>query len=172
MNSSTERLVRLLGLAAIGVVAAFAFVSRKERETPIELSHVLPGIELSSIPGVSIQRAMAFGLPRIQCGSDSLKAKNASIEDLLGHAFPVPEGGLCVRAKLRETMVDFSAQLAKALKAPVFDETGMEGSYDAETHWNSSPGNTLIAVLKNRGLELQPTKRPLKQLVISKAHID
>ena len=153
MNSSTERLVRLLGLAAIGVVAAFAFVSRKERETPIELSHVLPGIELSSIPGVSIQRAMAFGLPRIHCSSDSLKAKNASIEDLL-------------------TMVDFSARLAKALKAPVFDETGMEGSYDAETHWNSSPGNTLIAVLKNRGLELQPTKRPLKQLVISKAHID
>jgi uncharacterized protein (TIGR03435 family) len=63
------------------------------------------------------------------------------------------------------TLVDY---LERYLGTVVSDQTRLEGSYDIDFKWDSTPDGLKQALLDKTGLELVPTKMPIEMLVVEK----
>jgi uncharacterized protein (TIGR03435 family) len=65
------------------------------------------------------------------------------------------------------SMDGFAEALQTILGAPVVNETGIAGSFDAEFGWGDDPVTTVTTVLRDRfGLRLSPGRRDLEALVV------
>jgi uncharacterized protein (TIGR03435 family) len=68
---------------------------------------------------------------------------------------------------------DFANQFDSILQIPVFDETQINGNYDCTLTWKQRPGESMNdafkrAVSEQLGLEFEPSRRVIKQLVVEK----
>jgi uncharacterized protein (TIGR03435 family) len=63
------------------------------------------------------------------------------------------------------TLVDY---LERCLGTVVSDQTRLEGSYDIDFKWDSTPDGLKQALLDKTGLELVPTNMPVEMLVVEK----
>lgn len=71
----------------------------------------------------------------------------------------------------RSTMADFAGTLADMLLRPVFDETGMEGSYDIVLSWRFGNTESLKKAVKEQlGIEMVEDHRAVELLIIT--HIE
>ena len=62
---------------------------------------------------------------------------------------------------------DLALLLQRELNRPVLDETGLEGRYDFELHWDiRNPISVLDFVRDNLGLELRPQVREMEHLIV------
>jgi uncharacterized protein (TIGR03435 family) len=69
------------------------------------------------------------------------------------------------------TVATFASFLADYIKRPVFDETGMDGSFDFSLSWNKvSQASLQEAVKQQLGLQLVDDKRSLQLLIVE--HIE
>lgn len=65
-----------------------------------------------------------------------------------------------------------AGSLERALRKPVFDETGVTGAFDFEVGWSSSSDESIAAaVRKDLGLELVPVRRQVRWLVVESLQI-
>lgn len=68
----------------------------------------------------------------------------------------------------------FAARLARELERPVLDETGLKGAFDFKLEYvknfsEPTEGPSIFGALRQLGLKLLPTKRPVSHLVIDHA---
>jgi uncharacterized protein (TIGR03435 family) len=69
----------------------------------------------------------------------------------------------------RSTMADFAGTLADMLLRPVFDETGMEGTYDIVLSWKfGNPESLKKAVKEQLGVEMVEDHRAVELLIITR----
>ncbi len=69
------------------------------------------------------------------------------------------------------TMATFASVLADYIKRPVFDETGLDGSFDFSLSWNlGNPAALQDAVKQQLGLQLVDDRRSLELLIVE--HIE
>jgi uncharacterized protein (TIGR03435 family) len=73
--------------------------------------------------------------------------------------------------KMQSTVGAFAIQLSDYIKRPVFDETGMDGTFDLSLFWKKGNPESLQEVVKQQlGLQLVDDKRSLELLIVD--HIE
>jgi uncharacterized protein (TIGR03435 family) len=73
--------------------------------------------------------------------------------------------------KMQSTVGAFAIQLSDYIKRPVFDETGMDGTFDLSLFWKKgNPESLQEAVKQQLGLQLVDDKRSLELLIVD--HIE
>ncbi len=89
-----------------------------------------------------------------------------------GHGSTTTSGGTMTAKHV--SMTEFAYQLSRNLGRPVYDQTGIEGSFDFTLQYDEREGGyrsgLAAAVQEQLGLRLEPTKGPVEMLVID--HIE
>jgi uncharacterized protein (TIGR03435 family) len=72
------------------------------------------------------------------------------------------------------SMALFATRLARDLKRPVLDRTGLPGTYDFRFEYaadlsESSPGSSLFTAIQLLGLKLAPAKGPVSHVIVDRA---
>lgn len=75
------------------------------------------------------------------------------------------------RQGINSSMADLAASIARDLKQPVQDQTGITGSFDFKFDWVSdpsdpTPGGYLFGAIQQIGLKLKPIKVPVRYIVV------
>ena len=71
---------------------------------------------------------------------------------------------------INSTLYTLVSLLEDKLKQFVVDETGLSGPYDFELRWDESKPESLpVALREQLGFELQPGRRPIEKLIVTKA---
>jgi uncharacterized protein (TIGR03435 family) len=61
--------------------------------------------------------------------------------------------------------------LRMMVKGPIVDETGLTGAYNLDLSWDEQNGPSLLTVLRELGLRLEPRKLPASFLIIESAQM-
>lgn len=75
------------------------------------------------------------------------------------------------RQGINSSMADLASSIARDLKAPVVDQTGIAGAFDFKLDWVSdpsdpAPGGYLFNSIQQIGLKLKPIKVPVRYIVV------
>ncbi|HEY2383531.1 MAG TPA: TIGR03435 family protein [Terriglobia bacterium] len=75
------------------------------------------------------------------------------------------------RQGINSSMADLASFIARDLKEPVLDQSGIAGSYDFKFDWvpdpsDTTPGGYLFAAIQQIGLQLKAIKVPVQYIVI------
>lgn len=106
---SRRSLVQAVGLLALAVVLLFAWVLTRQGEEGSVAGHLLPGQELSTVPGVSIKRSMMTGgSSSTREGDTLLEAEGISFQRLIEFAYQVPQGGIAYETGIPPGVYDVS----------------------------------------------------------------
>jgi uncharacterized protein (TIGR03435 family) len=90
------------------------------------------------------------------------------------HPQPVEGGGRGLSGGMKmphATVAEFAAALADYIRRPVFDETGLDGSFEFSLSWNKgNPAALQEAVKQQLGMQLVDDKRSVPLLIVD--HIE
>ena len=75
------------------------------------------------------------------------------------------------RQGINSSMADLASSIARDLKQPVLDQTGIAGSFDFKFDWvpdpsDPTPGGYLFDAIQPIGLKLKPIKVPVRYIVV------
>jgi uncharacterized protein (TIGR03435 family) len=109
---------------------------------------------------------VASGKPKLQA-VDLEEAKGRLLQTPLGPRKAASAGGSGWLAATHMTMEVFAANIGLVLECPVVDQTGLNGSYLIDLHWDQTdPFDLVSAVQRQLGLKLRKNKMPYELFVV------
>ncbi len=116
--------------------------------------------EIENVPGFAL--VVAKNGPKFQPAKSDEPA-----------SFKVISGSPMTLSARQYSMRTFAAflDLRMMVKGPIIDETGLTGAYNVDLSWDEQNGPSLLTVLRELGLRLEPRKLPASFLIIESAQM-